>query len=185
MIFFFFPKKGKCFSLACRAVEVQTAHFSFSEVWKWNIHDYRELSWSVCERERDEDGDENCCYFDTCFHLNFHGVHALFQDRCSPLAPVGSFNQKNRQWKIAHRFPPTVSNCPFFFYLSLVPLFSLSLCCSTACCHFSTVGDISVVAGKKALAPTQLTNWRWMKCKKKSSEFMELLHHGVMLHGGL
>lgn len=73
---FFSPQKGKSSLLVCRAVEVQTPHFSFSEVWKWNIHDYRELS--LRESGESEMKMEKKTVAILTRHSNFHGVPALF-----------------------------------------------------------------------------------------------------------
>lgn len=72
----FSPQKGKSSLLVCRAVEVQTPHFSFSEVWKWNIHDYTELS--LRESGESEMKMEKKTVVILIRHSNFHGVPALF-----------------------------------------------------------------------------------------------------------
>lgn len=161
-VIFFFPsppKKGKSFSLVCRAAEVQTAHFSFSEVWKWNIHDYRELSLS----RGDEDGEGNSCHFDMGFHPNFRSVRALFQDSCTPLIPVGSlWTWRTEGDKMAHLFLTLFQ--AVFFAISLLLLFSTVLSLLHRLSH--QLCDISTAARKK---------------RQTEGEFVALLHYGEIM----
>lgn len=90
----FFFKKEESSSLVCRAAEVQTAHFSFSEVWKWNIHDYRVLFFSTREKKTKK-GNENSCHLDQVY-IQISGVCSLIQDCCSLPAPVDSLNMRSR-----------------------------------------------------------------------------------------
>lgn len=130
---------------------------SFSEVWKWNIHDYRGLSLSTSERERWGWRREQLSFW--------HQPPSEFPWRPRPrsgqrrsFCTCWLFEPEEQTVKNSSSFPSPNFKQSVLFYLSHLPLFSLSIVPLPAV----TVGDISVAVREKAWHhPSWQTEGEW------------------------